>query len=249
MLSAFELAPMALVWFGVLSFFAAFVQGTIGFGYAICSVPILALIDARLAPAPQLIQMVPLIFAIYWRERKHADWKGVLWTTVGRFPGTYLGMLLLGVASQSVLDMVIGASVLIAVILLRGKRAIPRSKGTELVAGVFSGAGSVVSAIGGPPIALLYKDAKGPAVRATLSVIFLVGLFVTIAGRAWAGKLGAIDLSLGALSIPIVGAGFALSRYTTRIVEGRRLQIAILGVSTLAALALIAQSLWSWAGF
>lgn len=246
MLSAFELAPGALIWFGVLSFLAAFVQGTIGFGYAICSVPILALIDPRLAPAPQLIQMVPLIFLIYWRERKDAEWSGVLWTTVGRLPGTLLGMLLLVVASQSVLDLFIGGSVLLAVILLRGGRAIPRNRITELVAGLVSGAGSVVSAIGGPPIALLYKDAKGPAVRATLSVIFLVGLFVTIVGRVVAGKLGEVDLSLGLLSIPIVIAGFVLSRYATTFVEGRRLQVAILVVSALAALALIGQALASW---
>ncbi len=244
MFSALELAPAALLWFCALSFVAAFVQGSIGFGYAICTVPILALIDSRLAPAPQLIQMIPLIAAIYWRERKHAEWGGVLWTTIGRLPGTYLGVLLLAVASQQVLDLIIGGSVLLAVVLLRGGRAIPRNKGTELVAGVFSGAGAVVSAIGGPPIALLYKDAKGPAVRATLSAIFGVGLVVTITGRGWAGKLTELDLSLGVLTIPLVVAGFAISRFATEKIEGRVLQISILVVSGLAAMALIAQALF-----
>ena len=244
MLSALELAPSILVWVGVMSFVAAFVQGTIGFGYSIVTVPVLALIDPRLAPAVQIIQLIPLILAIYWRERKHADWKGVVWTTLGRFPGTYLGMLLLAVASQRTLDLVIGGSVLFAVLLLRGGRAIPRTKATELIAGGFSGAGAVVSAIGGPPIALLYKDAKGPAVRATLSAIFGVGLVVTIAGRAWAGKLTDLDLSLGVLSMPLVMAVFALSRYTKELMEGRRMQVAILLFSAVSGIALIARALF-----
>lgn len=242
MLSALELAPSILVWVGVMTFVAAFVQGTIGFGYAIVTVPVLALVDPRLAPAVQLIQMIPLIIAIYWREREHADWKGVLWTTLGRFPGTYLGALLLAVASQRVLDLIIGGSVLLAVLLLRGGRAIPRNKATELAAGLCSGAGAIVSAIGGPPIALLYKDGKGPAVRSTLSAIFAVGLVVTIGGRVWAGKLTELDVSLGVLSMPLVMAGFALSKYTTALVEGRRMQVAILVVSAVSAIALIGRA-------
>ncbi len=244
MFSALELAPAALVWFCALTFVAALIHGTIGFGFAICTVPILALIDSRLAPAPQLIQMAPLLLAIYWRERKATEWRGVLWTAIGRFPGTYLGVLLLVMASQQVLDLIIGGSVLVAVFLLRGSRAIPRNPGTELVAGILSGIGTTVSAIGGPPIALLYKDGKGPAVRATLSAIMGIGLVITIAGRAWADTLTVLDVSLGTLTVPFVMAGFALSRFATEKVEGRLLQMAILVVSALAALALIARAVF-----
>ena len=242
MLSAFELAPSILAWVAVLTFAAAFVQGTLGFGYAIVTVPLMALVDSRLAPAVQLIQMIPLIFAIYWRERSHADWTGVFWTTLGRFPGTYLGMLLLAVASQRSLDLIIGSMVLVAVFSLRGERAIRRTKAIELIAGVCSGGAAVVSAIGGPPIALLYKDSKGAEARATLSAIFGVGLFVTIAGRAWAGKLTALDLSLGVWTMPLVMLGFVASKHATRWIEGPRLRFGILLLCTLAALALIGKA-------
>lgn len=238
------LPPSLLVWSLAVTLVAAFVQGTLGFGYAIVSVPVLALVDPRLAPVPQLLQMLPLTFLIYWREREAADWGGVVWTTLGCFPGTALGLWLLKVASQRVLDLLLGALVFAAVFGLTGERSVPRRPWTEALAGLLSGAASVVSSIGGPPIALLYKGARGPTVRATLSAIFLVGLVITVVGRAVAGEMSSLEVALGLLTTPLVWVGVWLSRFTTHRVEGRPLQVAILAFSALSALALIARALF-----
>jgi len=227
----------------VASFVAGLVQGTIGFGYAIVSVPILSLLDARLAPVPQLLAMTPLIVGIFWRERTAADWKGAWWTTIGRFPGTWLGVLLLGAASAQTLDLVVGVIVLGAVFALAGGRSIPRNRWTELTAGLLSGLGAVVSSIGGPPIALLYKDDAGPTVRATLSAIFLVGAVVTISGRIVANEISELDLVLSAWAAPPTLLGLWLSRYLTGRVEGAPLRISIMVVSALSALGLIGRAL------
>ncbi len=239
----FSLPLDLLIWSCALTLVAAFVQGTLGFGYAIVSVPVLALIDPRLAPVPQLVQMLPLTFLIYWREREAAEWRGVVWTTLGRLPGTAMGVLLLKIATQRVLDLLIGALVLVAVAGLKGERSVARTPWTEGLAGLLSGATSVVSSIGGPPIALLYKGARGPTIRATLSVIFFVGLLVTVLGRALAGEITGLEVALGLVTTPLVLLGVWLSRFTARRVEGRPLQVMILGFSALSGLALIARSL------
>ncbi|MEM9071682.1 MAG: sulfite exporter TauE/SafE family protein [Myxococcota bacterium] len=241
---ALSLPGDLLLWSLAVTFVAAFVQGTIGFGHAVVAVPILALVDSRLAPVPQLLQMVPLTVLVFWREREHADLHGALWTTIGRLPGTAMGVLLLKVATQRMLDLLIGGLVLIAVGGLTGGRAIPRTRITEFVAGLLSGGAAVISSIGGPPIALLYKDAKGATVRATLSAILAIGLVVTISARAVAGEISSLEVGLGLLTIPAVGLGVWASRFAAAKIEGRPLQVSILVVSAASAIALIARALF-----
>ena len=234
-----SLAPEIVFAFLAVTSCAGFVQGSIGFGFAIVAVPLLSLIDPRLAPEPQLLVQVPLTLAIFWRERRAADWGGVLFTTFGRVPGTLLGMALLVVATRTMLDLIIGGIVLAAVLVLASGRAVPRTRLTELVAGLFSGGSAVISAIGGPPIALLYKDEDGPRVRATLSLIFAMGLVVTILGRAAAGALSRDGLILGALALPATFLGFFLSRFATAWIEGPRMRWGILIISGASAAALL----------
>ena len=61
----------------LLTAFAATVQGTIGFGFAILSVPVLSLLDPALAPVPQLLIMWVMTFGMFWRERRDVDLRGV----------------------------------------------------------------------------------------------------------------------------------------------------------------------------
>ena len=65
-LSALELA-LCLAMMAI----AALVQGTVGFGFAIVSVPVLSLVNPALAPVPQLLVQVPLSFGMFLRERRH----------------------------------------------------------------------------------------------------------------------------------------------------------------------------------
>ena len=108
--SGIELLVAVLVTLG-----AALIQGTIGIGFNIISVPILALIDPRLAPVPQLVISLPLSIATYAREPHSVDFKGVGWILAGRFPGAALGLGLLVVASATALDLLLASFVLVAV--------------------------------------------------------------------------------------------------------------------------------------
>ena len=75
-------------WILVLAFLitiaAGLVQGTIGFGLAVVSVPVLSLLDRDLAPVPQLLIALPLALAMVWREWRHLDLSGVGWVLAGR---------------------------------------------------------------------------------------------------------------------------------------------------------------------
>lgn len=223
---------------------AAAVQGTVGFGFAVVSVPALSLVDPALAPVPQLLVTLPLTLSMAWRERHAVELSGVGWLLLGRVPGALLGVALLKLADASTLDVVIALVVLSAVAAMSTGRGVPRNGLTEFTAGVTSGAMSLVSSIGGPPIALLYRDAPGPTLRASLAAVFTVGVLITTTSRALAGEITRSDVILGACLLPAMLLGLRLSHAFKGRVEGRPLRIAVLVVASLSAVGLLARALF-----
>lgn len=242
-----DLPIAVLVAYVAMNAFAALVQGTLGFGFAIVSVPVLVLLDPRLAPVPQLLVQLPLCAYLYWRERRDAEWRGVVWVTIGGVPGTVIGVWLLAIATGAALDLLNGVLVLAGVAALAFGLRLPRNIGTESFAGVLSGISSTVSAMGGPPVALLYEGARGPTVRATLSLIFLLGVMLSIVGRLFADDgLLTRDVVLTAIASPPVALGLWASRFLTGRVEGRPMRLGILTLSGLSGLGLVVRAIATW---
>ncbi len=228
----------------VVSCVAAAVQGVVGFGYAIVAVPLLSLIDPRLAPVPQILTALPLTVMTAWRERGDIDGRGVAWIFAGRVPGLAIGALLIAVVSHRVLDVVIGLFVMVGVACLGTVARIPRNRLVDMFAGAMSGMSGYVSGIGGPPLALLYRDASGPTVRSTLGVLFAVGIVATVATRGALGQVTALDLKLGAVLLAPVVLGTWLSRFLHGLIEGRALRAAVLALSASAGIGLLLRATW-----
>jgi uncharacterized membrane protein YfcA len=230
----------------VVTFAAAAVHSTVGFGFALLSVPVLSLLDPLFAPVPQLIVVWPLTMAIVWRERHAVEVRSTLWIFAGRVPGALFGVLLLKWLSTAALDVLMSLMVVIGVALVVSRSAFRRTPARELTAGVASGTMAMVSAIGGPPIALLYRNDEGPTVRANLGLVFAVGLSITIGVRAAAGEVSAQELVIGLALLPAVSLGLAASRFFIPRVDGARLKNAIVVISSAAASVLLVRGLLSW---
>ena len=237
------LDPLSLALAFAACVFAATIQGTFGFGFAMLAVPLCAMIDPRFAPVPQALLAATLVFPMAWRERHHIEWSGVLWILIGRAPGTLLGLLLLKTASPRALAFILAGCVLAAVLALASGARIPRNKATEFIAGMVGSVGSVVSSIGGPPIALLYRGAKGPVLRASLAAVFAVGLIMTLTARGLSGEISLLDLQVAAVLSPAIFIALWLSKRLAHRVDGPWLSRAILLLAALAAVVLIARAL------
>lgn len=236
-------SPLVLAIGFVITAVAAALQGTIGFGFAVLSVPVLSLIDPVMAPVPQLLITGPLTLAMAWRERRHLALKGVGWVLLGRLPGAGLGVLLLKLATPLTLDLILAGMVLGAVGLVALGASVKRTAATEFGAGVASGTMSLVSSIGGPPLAILFRESKGATLRASLAVIFSVGLLITITTRAVAGEISETDLKVAAVLVPAMFVGFRISTKLAGKVEGAPLRRAILVVATVAAVGLVVRAM------
>ena len=154
----------------------------------------------------------------------------------GRIFGAGLGVILLKYASQFVLDLSIAGVVIVAVLCLTVVPAIPKPF-TEIVTGLVSGTGALVSSIGGPPLALLYRDAGG-SVCDRLSQQFSYSAWWQPSAHVAGGLITESDLVIALTLLPAVGLGFYLSRFLIGRIEGAPFKRAVLVVATVSAIAL-----------
>ena len=222
---------------------AAGLQSGIGFGMNLLAAPLVALIEPRLVPAPLLLSAVVLTVFIARRERAHVDWTGLGWVMTGRLPGTALGALLVASISVRGVAIAVGVAVLLAAALSVSRVALRPTPGTLVGAGLVSGFSGTVSSIGGPPLAVVYAGQRGPVIRGTLSVIFVIGGFVSIVALMLVGRLGPDEARLALLLQPPVIVGFLGSRRLAAHLDAGRTKAAVLTVSVLGAIAVIVSEL------
>ena len=236
-------SPIELLLAVVVVAFGSLVQGSIGIGLGILTVPILSLIDPIMAPVPTLLLAIPLTFAMAIRERTAIEAKGVVWLLLGRFPGALIGLALIAVATQRTLDIWIALSVIVAVVILSTGAKVPRNSATEFGTGIMAGITGMVASMGGPPAALLFKDEKGPTIRSTLALFFTFGLTVTLGARIVAGRITGDDVVLAIWMLPGLAAGYVASSRLRGRVDAMALRPAILAISSVAAVGLLIRSL------
>ena len=76
--------------------------------------------------------------------------------------------------------------------------------------------------------------------RGTLAAYFIIGTFISLAALAWAGRFGMEEIALSAFLIPGTVVGFLLSRRAAAYLDDGYTRTAVLAVSALAAVTVIA---------
>lgn len=233
--------PLEIIIALVVSTIGAALQGVVGFGFGVLSVPILTILNPELTPIPQLILALPLTTSIALRDRRHLDLSGAAWVIVGRFPGGLFGALLLGALAASTLDAVIAGLVLAATLIIASGWSVRRTSFTEFMAGVISGITGTVSAIGGPPVALIYHDSPGATIRSTLSTIFIIGLLINLSILTAFGEIHRSDIVAAAWLLPGMLAGLTMSGFLAKRFDDQVLRRFVLTTAGLASVGLAAK--------
>jgi uncharacterized protein len=221
----------------------AMVQGSVGFGANIVAVPVVAVLEPDALPATLALVVIPLVAVMAVREWHALDRAGVSWITVGRIPGTVVGAAVIAVVSADTLSVLLGAGVLLAVAMSVLTTTIPVNGVTATTAGFASGAMGTATAIGGPPLALLYQHHEGPVLRATLAVAFAVGSVFSIVALAIAGAIEWWHIVLAAALLPGLLAGLVLSRLLVHRLDRGWLRPAVLIFAAVTSVIAIVQGL------
>ena len=244
MMAVLEVVSWPVLLFGTLAVFAgAITQGSTGLGFGMVAAPILMIINPIFIPGAPLVLAMLVSILIAIREWKSIDWKGLSVSLSGRIAGTIIAGLTMLVISASSFGLLFGLMVLGAVLLsITGWKAVPSNR--NLVAGGFvSGYMGTITAIGAPPIALVYQHQPGAVVRATLAMFFAVGAAVSIVVLLAIGSFSKEQFIISMALIPAMLAGFWVSSWVTPWVKGKWVRYAVLLLSATAALILVIKSI------
>lgn len=233
---------MVIVLAGLVVALGALVQGAAGIGFALIAVPLLVLLDPALVPVPLLALATGHALLVLRREYTDTDWRGVGWALLGRLPGIALGVLTVAMLPARPFVALVGLTVLGAAVLSTVQWRPRPTPPALLLAGMISGVSGTATAIGGPPIALLYQNASGSRVRATLAAYFAAGAMLSLLALAAAGQVSADALLAALLLAPFMVAGFLASGPARRFLDRGWTRPAIIGISGAAALVLLAQA-------
>jgi len=215
----------------------AAIQGAIGFGMNLVSVPVFAIVAPETLPVAVIVLGTSISISMFRHERADVDRTGLAWIIGGRVPGSVLGAWFVAVASTQDLRVAVASFVMAIALVSAAAPAVPVSPFTQLTAGVVSGVTGTTAGIGGPPVALLYQRHRGPTMRSTLAATFFAGTIISLAVLAVSGSIELHAVLVGAALTPAVVAGSVLGRFFHDLLERGWLRPAVLVFS-------IASSVW-----
>ncbi|MEX5254736.1 sulfite exporter TauE/SafE family protein [Kocuria arenosa] len=222
---------------------AACLQGAIGCGPGVLAAPAIALVDPSLLPGSIVLLAAGVTVLGVVRDRAAIDLPGAGWAPLGRVPGTVIGAALVALLPARGSALMLAGTVLLGVLLsICGWRPTPRPV-TVAVAVAASGALGTATAIGGPPMALVWQGSSTAQLRGTMSAFFLVGALMSLVGLAAVGALDQRILRFAAILTPAMILGFALSGPVNQRLNRQRVRRVALSASAPGAAPVLWQSL------
>ncbi|GHC31722.1 sulfite exporter TauE/SafE family protein [Aidingimonas halophila] len=234
-----DMSPVSWLGCSVILLLGAFVQRATGFGLAVVGAPLILPLEPRLVPVVLVIfgLMVSLMMLRQYRREIRVDAIGM--ALIGRIPGTALGIWLLLVAPLAVMEVTIAGIVLFAVAVSLARFSLPVNRMTLFSAGILSGVFGTVSAIGGPPIALLMQRLPPDSVRGNLAAFFTVSASMTLVALMLAGRIELWHLGLAITFIPAILMGNGLAKALSRHLDPVIIRLGSLALCTAAAIGLL----------
>lgn len=222
---------------------AAFVQGTVGVGFALITAPIIGLIAPQLLPVALLIMMLPLNFYVAWRERRALDKPGTGWITGGRTLGALIGIWIVAQITPQGLGMLIGASTIVAAVITLCAPSFAPGRNAFMAAGVVTGITETATGIGGPALALVFQHQRAPVLRSTIALCFALGELISLAMFSFTGRINFSLFSSALALIPAVVLGAWLSQHSHHRVDGKKLRIGVMAFAIASGAVILYQSL------
>ncbi len=223
----------------------ACLQGVAGYGIGTLAAPLLFLISPILLPAPLILNAAVLTVFMLVRNRGAMAIREVRFAIGGGVIGTILAALILLVLSPKGFELIFGILILTGVALSLGGLRPALNARNSVIAGAASTFMGTITAVGGPPIAMIYQNQKGPLVRANMSAFFLTASFFSLAALLYSGYLGVRELRLFGLTFPGMLIGFWLSGHLVHRMPANGLRPVILTIAAVAGIAALVRGLMS----
>lgn len=221
---------------------ASTTQVTVGFGFALLSVPLMALaLPTREAVVVSTILGLVTSSFQAWHGRRDTERDVVVRMVASALVGLPLGWLLFTRVDDDVLRALLGVSVILAVLLLATNRVATGSRRLDVVCGALSGALASSLSTNGPPLvfALQARGLPMSAFRPTINTVFTVSGVVALTGFVMSDDVSGDALIHSLMAIPVLLLGSRIGFLLRgRVPESgaRRLVLALLALAGTAAI-------------
>ncbi|HEY7883606.1 MAG TPA: sulfite exporter TauE/SafE family protein [Cellvibrionaceae bacterium] len=222
----------------------ACLQGVAGYGIGTLSAPLVFLISPLFLPGPMIINAVLLNIMMLVRNRASLSFRPVRYAIGGNIIGTVLAGFTLTMLTARGFELAFGVLILLAVGLSVIGLKPSLSGRNSIIAGGASGYMGTITAVGGPPMGLIYQNETGPRMRANLAAFFLFASCASIVALAPAGLIGMRELKLVAVSFPGVIIGFWLSGHLIHRLPFTSMRPIILSIAAVAGVAAVLRGLF-----
>jgi uncharacterized protein len=206
------LTPLVILLAFLAVFGAAFLRGFTGFGFGLAAVPALSLMLSPVVVIPLTLLLVMLAGVQQMPKIRHlADWRSVWILVAGSLVGSPIGIWVLTALPANALRVVIGITLIVAVIVLwrqprfGGEPSLPTGFGTGIVSGVLNGS----TGFAGPPVILYFLSSHDsvPVARASLIMYFFFSTGGALIYDAFHGLIDGHVLLLTVIFFPALCIG------------------------------------------
>ena len=223
----------------------AITQGVTGLGFGMVTAPALLLIDPIFAPVPMLILAMTISLLVVFRDRQHIDYKTLSICLGGRIPGTILAAFAYSLIPIAIYGITFGLLVLIAVILTSTKINVLPNRFNIFVASFTSGFMGTLTAVGAPPMAIVFQHGNATMVRSTMAMFFLIGCLISLVTLFYFGNFTMQHIYISMFFIPALFVGFKLSTFLVPKVDQKLMRRFMLTIAGTSSIILIIKSVFA----
>jgi uncharacterized membrane protein YfcA len=228
----------------VAAFLGAILQRLSGQGFGMIAAPIVALLAPEFLPASLLmigiiVGLSSSVFDLSVIEKRDLP-PGFL----GRFLGAIIAAwIAVRLSNTDVLGVVVALIVYAAIglsLLGLTARIAPLSL---LIAGLAAGIMGTLTAIGAPPMAILYQNTDARRSAATQNLFFCFGMVVSVSALSWHGLIELKHLWFAAILLPAAVLGLIVSQPLSGRMSKAAVRPVSLGLAGCAATILLLKTL------
>ncbi len=220
------------------------IQRLSGQAFGIVAAPLIALVAPQFLPAGLLLLGITVGLTSTTVDFSALTRAEIIPGFFGRALGAVIAaMIAASITNVDLIAGLTGMAVLIGIALsLSGLRIAIRPI-SLVIAGITAGLMGTITAVGAPPMALLYQYEPAKRARAMQNAFFFWGMCVSVLALTWQGLITSKHLIFAASLLPAIVLGLAVSMPLAKRLERHAIRPYALVLSIIAATTLIARLL------
>jgi uncharacterized membrane protein YfcA len=235
-----QIGWIALVSCLFAAFLGAILQRLSGQGFGMIAAPIVALMAPEFLPASLLMIGIVVGLSSSVFDLKAIDKRDIAPGFLGRFLGAVIASwIAVRITSPELLGGVVAVIVYIAIVLsILGLTAKIRPI-SLMIAGLSAGIMGTLTAIGAPPMAILYQNTEARRSAASQNLFFCFGMVVSVSALSWQGLVTIGHITFAAMILPGALLGLLASRPLSGRISKSSVRPISLGLAGCAATVLL----------